>query len=251
MIDVEVHAEVDVPANQVDEVRRRIASLEQYTDEPIISARVTLRRGPERSKNRYVADASVLFAPHKKRRVECWPHTSPRPPRRGDRRGGRPAAAPAPARRGRRGRERNEPSEIRKALESLPLERVHRPEADLKPPEERQIVRRRTYADHPEATLEAAGDMFDLDEEFHLFVHVRTNEDVVVHRRDDRRVGLIHPRGSILADETDEVVSAEANRYSEPLTLDAARAEMDIVNHSFLYYDDAGRWPGPRALPAA
>jgi hypothetical protein len=135
--------------------------------------------------------------------------------------------------------ERNEPDEIQKALESLPLEPTHRPEADLKPPEERQVVRRRTYSDHPEATLEAAADMFDLDEEFHLFVHVRTSEDVVVHRRDDKRVGLIHPRGSILSDETDEIVVAEPNRYSDPLTLDQARAEEDIVNHRFLYFIDA------------
>ena len=136
--------------------------------------------------------------------------------------------------------ERNEPREIQKALESLPLEPTHRPEADLKPPEERQIVRRRTYADHPESTLEAAVDMFDLDEEFHLFVHVRTSEDVVVHRREDKRIGLIHPRGSILADETDDVVVAEPDRYSGPLTLDQARAEEDIVSHRFLYFIDAG-----------
>jgi putative sigma-54 modulation protein len=68
---------------------------------------------------------------------------------------------------------------------------------------------------------------------------VRTSEDVVVHRRDDKRVGLIHPRGSILSDETDEIVVAEPNRYSDPLTLDQARAEEDIVNHRFLYFIDA------------
>jgi ribosome-associated translation inhibitor RaiA len=240
MVDVEVHAEVDVPPDQVDDVRRRIESLEQYTDEPIISARVTLRRGPDRSKNRYVADSSVLFAPHEEKegRVLAAHVSGPSPAEATDavverlRRQLRRVVDTEVAR-------RNEPSEIRRALESLPLERIHRPEADLKPPEERQVVRRRTYADHPEATLEAAADMFDLDEEFHLFVHVRTSEDVVVHRRDDRRVGLIYPRGSILADETDEVVAAEPNRYSEPLTLDAARAEMDVVNHSFLYYTDA------------
>jgi hypothetical protein len=80
--------------------------------------------------------------------------------------------------------------------------------------------------------------MLDLDEEFHLFVHARTGEDVVVHRRDDGKIGLIHPRGSALADEGDVIVP-EPSRYSEPLTLDKARAEMDIVNHRFLYFIDA------------
>jgi len=127
---------------------------------------------------------------------------------------------------------------IQRALEDLSPDRQHRPEARLKPPEERQIVRRRTYADHPESTYEAIADMLDDDLDFHLFRHVRTGEDVVVYRRDDGRIGLIHPRDSKLADESDEVVVAEPSRYSEPLTLEQARAEMDIVNHRFLCYID-------------
>jgi hypothetical protein len=80
--------------------------------------------------------------------------------------------------------------------------------------------------------------MLDLDEEVHLFVHARTGEDVVVYRRDDGRIGLIHPRGSKLADE-DDIVVPEPNRYSEPLRLETARAEMDELNHRFLYFIDA------------
>ena len=60
-----------------------------------------------------------------------------------------------------------------------------------------------------------------------------------MYRRDDGRIGLIHPPGSVLADESDDVVLAEPSRYSEPLTLEQARAEMDVVNHRFLYYIDA------------
>jgi putative sigma-54 modulation protein len=61
-----------------------------------------------------------------------------------------------------------------------------------------------------------------------------------VYRRDDGRIGLIHPPGSVLADESDDVVLAEPSRYSAPLTLEQARAEMDVVNHRFLYFIDAG-----------
>jgi ribosome-associated translation inhibitor RaiA len=239
VIDVEVHTEIDIPPGEVDDVRRRVAALERYTDEPIIGARLTLRQGPGRSRNRYVADSSVLFAPRgEPARVLAAHVAGPSPAEATD-------AAVERLRRqlrrvvGSEVAERNEPDEVQKTVSSLPLEALHRPEAGLKQPEERQIVRRRTYADHPEATLEAAADMLDLDEEFHLFVHVRTSEDVVVHRRDDPRIGLIHPGGSILADETDDVVVAEPNRYSDPLTLANAREEMDIVNHRFLYYIDA------------
>jgi putative sigma-54 modulation protein len=34
-------------------------------------------------------------------------------------------------------------------------------------------------------------------------------------------------------------VVAEPSRYSEPLTLDRARTEMDFLNHRFLYFIDA------------
>ncbi len=50
------------------------------------------------------------------------------------------------------------------------------------PPEERQIVHRRTYADRPRATYEAIADLLDLDQNFLVLRHVRTGEDVVVDR---------------------------------------------------------------------
>jgi hypothetical protein len=74
--------------------------------------------------------------------------------------------------------------------------------------------------------------------EFFLFRHARTEEDVVVHLRDDGRIGLLHPQGSALSDE-DDIVVPEPSRYSEPLTLEKARTEMDMLNHRFLYFIDA------------
>jgi putative sigma-54 modulation protein len=108
----------------------------------------------------------------------------------------------------------------------------------LKPPEERQIVRRYPYVDVPLPTLDAVADLLDVDAEFYLFQHSRTGEDAVVYRRDDGRVGLLHPPGSPLADENDVVVSQES-RYPDPISLDDAREEMDLVNHRFVYFVDA------------
>jgi hypothetical protein len=133
---------------------------------------------------------------------------------------------------------RDEPRTIRKALEDLEADGQHRPEASLKPPEERRIVHRRSYVDEPMGTMQAAAELLDLDAEFLLFRHVRTDEDVVVYRRDDGRLGLLHPPGSVLADENDVVVP-KASRYPGPLTLEAARTEMDFLNHRFLYFIDA------------
>jgi hypothetical protein len=132
---------------------------------------------------------------------------------------------------------RNEPRVIERAARDLAAERPM--PVRLKPPEEREIVPRHTYSPEPESTLSAVADLLDLDERFHLFSHVRTAEDVVVHWRDDHRFGLLFPPGSPLADENG-IVIPRPSRYSEPLTLDAARAEMDLVDHRFLYFVHAG-----------
>jgi putative sigma-54 modulation protein len=92
-------------------------------------------------------------------------------------------------------------------------------------------------------TIEAVNELLDMDVEFFLFVHARTNEDVVVYRRDDGRIGLLHPPFSKLADENDIVVP-EPSRYSRPLTLDEARTEMNYLNHRFLYFIDAADMRG-------
>jgi hypothetical protein len=215
-LSVDVAASEEIPPSQVDAARRHVEALGRYTDASV-TVRLTLRRGGRRA---FVADASTVFDG----RVLAAHATGP----------AADAAADAVAAR------RNDPVAIARTLEDLEAGRLHRPEARLKPPEQREIVRRRTYSDHPEATLEAISDLLDLDEEFHLFVHVRTGEDVVVHHRDDRRIGLLHPRGSLLGDEEDEVVAPEPSRYSEPLSLATARSEMDMLEHRFVYFLDAG-----------
>jgi ribosome-associated translation inhibitor RaiA len=233
-IPVRLHAVADVPRTQVEAARSEMESLDRYAGGRLMDARLTLHRGTPRAKRPYVADASVLLDGRK-----LAAHAAGATPR--------DAADSVVDRLRRQVRrvvdaevaQRNEPAAIEAALEALPEpDRRHRPEVRLKPPEEREIVKRRTYAPGPETTFEAIEDMIDLDEEFHLFVHARTGEDVVLYRRDDGRIGLIHPRGSALADENDVVVP-EPSRYSEPLTLERARTEMDFLNHRFLYFVDA------------
>jgi hypothetical protein len=114
----------------------------------------------------------------------------------------------------------------------------HRPEARLKPPEQRDIVTVRKMPDEPETTLGAVAELLDRDYEFTLFPHARTGEDVVAHRRDDESVGLLHPPGSALSEEN-EIVVPEPSKYSEPIALAAVRSELDVRNHRFLYFIDA------------
>ena len=234
MIDaVEVRTEVEIPPGELAAMREQVASLDRFTDEPIIGVQLTLRSGPGRTKDRYVADAHVVFDG----RVLAAHVAGPNPREATD------AAVERLRRQLRRVvgvdvARRKEPDEIRKAIADLEPDSSHRPEAGLKPPEEREIVRRRTYAAQPEGTMEAVSEMLDLDEEFHLFVHIRTGEDAVVHWRDDGRVGLIHPRGSILADESDDIIVTEESWFSDPVPLDTVKAEMDLASLRFLYFID-------------
>ena len=174
VLDVKLTVVGDIPPQEGEAARLALASLERYAGRPMEAARLTLRRGgggfPDRE---YVADASILFGG----RLLAAHTAGPKPSE----------AAEAAVERLRRQlrrvvdadvAQRNEPAVIQKALAGLEHDERNRP-AQLKPPEHRRIVRRRTYADRPEATLEAIADLLDVDLEFLLFRHVRTDEDVV------------------------------------------------------------------------
>ncbi|MEA2331997.1 MAG: hypothetical protein QOH58_2135 [Thermoleophilaceae bacterium] len=229
MIDVELHTQ-DVPDDQAEAARERIASLDGQAARPITGARLTLRRAMPRGGRPYVADATLLYDGRL-----LAAHTTGRSPlEAGD------LAAERLRRQLRRIRDaevaqRNEPRVLQAAVAELDTGTRYLPEATLKPPRERQIIPRRPFVDVPLPTLDAIDLLLDLDVEFSLFTHERTNEDVVVHRLPDGRIGLLHPPGSVLADESDLLVT-EPSRYSEPLTLETARAEEDVLNHRFLYF---------------
>jgi hypothetical protein len=232
---LEVHAP-GIPDEEARRAARHIEALERFADGTPVSARLTVRRaGGSQSKPVYVADASVLWG--RERRVLAGHATGPSP---------EAAAKEAADRLRRRMRavvgaqvaRRDEPAGLLKALRDLEPVHRHRPAARLKPPELRDIVRRRAAMPRPLTTFEAVTDLIDLDLEFYLFTHARTGEDVVVYRRDDGRVGLLHPQGSPLAEE-DGLVVPEPSRYPDPIDLARARDEMDVLEHRFLYFIDA------------
>jgi ribosome-associated translation inhibitor RaiA len=233
VLDVELHVDKHVPRDQVDAARVRIAALDRFVDEPLFGARLTLRRGSPHAERPYVADADVRFdgrlvAAHAagQSAAEAADEVAERL-RRQIRRAIQSDVAL-----------RNEPRTIERALAELAHERGHRPHARLRPPELRDLIPQPTAYPLPESTLDAVADLIDLDYEFLLFRHESTGEDVVVYRSDDGRIGLLHPPGSPLAGE-DGLVVPEPSRYREPIPLERARDEMDVLNHRFLYFVDA------------
>jgi ribosome-associated translation inhibitor RaiA len=207
---------------ELDQARERIESLQQFTDDPLTNVRVTVRE--TNASRPFVVDASLVL---KDRLLAA--HTAGKTPEE---------ALDKAVHRLRRQILRVTKSEVAQRNEPLDLDKIERPEPQLKPPNERQIVHRHPYLGVALSTDEAVRELLDVDLEFFLFKHARTDEDVVVYRRDDGRIGLLHPQGSELADVNDIVV-AEPSRHSEPLTLEKAREEMDWLNHRFLYFIDA------------
>src|SRR4029450_1411601 len=90
---------------------------------------------------------------------------------------------------------RNEPRTVARALRALRDELGHRPSAEGLPtrPGDRRLVHRTSQPPLPVSLADAAADLVDRDWEFRLFLEQDTGEWLFLHRRDDDRLGLMHP----------------------------------------------------------
>lgn len=113
-----------------------------------------------------------------------------------------------------------------------------RPRHFQRPPGEREIVRRKTFAAIPLTPTEAADEMDLLDHDFYLFNDAETGADAVAYHRDDGRLGVISPGGVAGSSEGDGIVNEES-RLSDPSKLDDAIGEMNILDHVFMYFTNA------------
>ena len=167
MTDVEIAIGEEVPRGDAEIVRHGAAEFFELLHEPASQARLTVRVKSNHARQPFVADASVLVGA---RTIAA--HAT-----------GRTAIEAADAARDRLRRQlgriaaQNDGRPGLAELEPLPPEGVNRPEVALKPPAKRRIVHRRTYLDLPLGTRDAVSDLLDIDAEFMLFVH-RKSEDV-------------------------------------------------------------------------
>lgn len=113
-----------------------------------------------------------------------------------------------------------------------------RPQFFPRPVEEREIIRRKSFATRATTPREAAEEMELLDHSFYLFVEAETGADAVIYHRDDGRIGLIGPAGIGWDGEHDGIVYEES-RTGGPITLDDAVSEMGVLSHRFFYFGDA------------
>jgi ribosome-associated translation inhibitor RaiA len=226
---LEVHAPKDLPREELGAVRERLASLQGYVGRPILYARLTLRHPETRkARSRWIADASIDLEGRPLAAHATGPDAL--------------AAADAVVDRLRRqvrrvvGAEvalRNDPRVIAAALGELAHEVVHRPETDGSPAGRRRIVHRGVAAIEPASIADAAADLLDADQEFRLFRHDETGEWLVIHRREDGRLGVVHPPWVPLTDGEDDILVVQPSPYDGPLTLEEAEAELAATDNRF------------------
>jgi ribosome-associated translation inhibitor RaiA len=234
---VELHAPDDLPDTTADAVRERMASLQRFTDEPLLSARLTLRRPQTHaSRSRWVADASVLLDG----RLLAAHATGPSALAAADtvvdrlRRQIRGATGAEVA-------TRNEPRAIARALRDLRNEPGHRPSAEVLPtrPGDRRLVHRIAQPPLPVSLADAAADLIDRDWEFRLFLEQDTGEWLFLHRRDDDRLALMHPPWVAVPDVVVDVIVVEPMRFPDPLTIEEAQDALEQLGERYLYFADA------------
>lgn len=121
---------------------------------------------------------------------------------------------------------------------------LHRPLWRERPAEDRQVVRRKTFAVGEMSPDEAVFEMEQLDHDFYLFVNVDTHEDNVVERRDDGTYLLAELRThDPQLDGCVAPIKAAATMPPE-LGLDAAAELLSVENANFVFYLDSATGRG-------
>lgn len=108
-----------------------------------------------------------------------------------------------------------------------------RPGTVERPVEEREVVRRKTFAVAPQSVEEALADMDVLDHDFYLFVDAASGQDAVVYRREGGGYGAIGLP-------VDAELPAGVVLRPGPADLDeaAARRRLDDGGERFVFYRD-------------
>ncbi|MFN8113191.1 MAG: HPF/RaiA family ribosome-associated protein [Solirubrobacterales bacterium] len=103
---------------------------------------------------------------------------------------------------------------------------------------DREVVRSKSFAFGEMDAVEAAAEMEMLDHDFYLYRDADSEVDAVVYRRDDGRTGVIGPLGTGWDGPDEDGIVREDSRGPEPRRLDDVVAEMNELNHRFLYFVD-------------
>jgi ribosome-associated translation inhibitor RaiA len=113
----------------------------------------------------------------------------------------------------------------------------HRAQHFPRPVDEREIVRRKTFAPGKQAPRDAALDLEQLDHDFYLFRNIGTEEDNVLHRVDDGRYELLAPSTAHSPTEDDVRIQPSPIHPSEMMLEDAVEL-LDLGDLAFVFFLD-------------
>ncbi len=112
-----------------------------------------------------------------------------------------------------------------------------------RPPQERTVIRRKSYALARQTPDEAAAEADLLDYDFHLFTEKSTGQDGVIYRTaDGYRLALAHPRPGRLGP-VDRSITV-STRPAPRLPVTEAAARLEATGQPFLFFVNAGTGRG-------
>jgi hypothetical protein len=132
-----------------------------------------------------------------------------------------------------------EPGEWRHGM--LP---IRRPEYFERPPEEREVIRRKTFAVDELTPDEAAFDMEMLDYDFYLFRDLASGGDALLERLPDGTYRITRLRPAEGPTPPSAIALSEAPAPAPTLTLEEAIARLDAAGERFVFFADAATGRG-------
>lgn len=232
MAEIRVSLDGSIPEDVTEEVRRRVSTVLDRLRQPVLSARVRLIRHGDPAVARPVSaqanvdingrlirvqvEAETLGEALAQLEAKLWHNAERAAARWKDRTGRKPSAGP---------------HEWRHIEEPAP-----RPSYFPRPPEDRRVLRHKTFGLAPSTVEEAAFDMDALDYDFYLFTELGSGQDSLLYRAG--------PTGYRLAQETPAPDKVDAGTLpltisEKPAAVLSTAAAVDRLNLSgqpFLFF---------------
>ncbi|MEV7180214.1 HPF/RaiA family ribosome-associated protein [Kitasatospora sp. NPDC093679] len=230
---VELQAQGDLPPGTTERARAKVLSVVERIREPVLSVRIRLTRMNNPAAERpFAAQATVDVNGRPARAHVAAPSMAEAIDLLHDR------LAVQVARRHRRwesGRGSTPGGDEDRRPRHEP---GGRPEHLVRPPEYREIVRRKSFALARESVDEAAFEMDALDYDFHLFTEVDTGEDSLLHRiaPTGYRLAQVHPQPDRLGATTVELTVCPAP--APRMNCATAKRRMDDLGLPFVFFAD-------------
>lgn len=117
---------------------------------------------------------------------------------------------------------------------------THREAFFPRAPEDREVVRRKTFALGPMTPDEAAFEMDLLGHDFYLFTDLRSGKDAVVYRDD---LGTLSVRGDVVVDGENAALLVRAGA-APTLTEPEAKERLELTGDPFMFYLEPGTGRG-------